>query len=451
MAAARASVDASTGDFASAADAAWSASQRSASIAASTTVAGRRDRLAVPMVMDVAGHEHAFDPGAGMVVDLEVTLLVDVEPVPEDLAVGLVADGHEQPFSRHRPLGAGDGVAQAQALDVGVADDLLDGGIGVDLDLGVVDRPLDHDPAAAELVPAVEQVDPGREPGQEGGLLEGRVATADDRDLLVPEEEPIARRAGADATTAQPGLAVQTEPDRAGAGGHDDRLGAVLDAPRPEPERPLREVDPVDVDVDDVRAEPLGLRAEGGHQVGTLDPIREARVVLDIAGDHQLATRGGSGQDDRSEVRSSGVDRGGESGRAGTDDDHAGLRPTVVGAVQGRAAGAGRGFGYDRLRGEFDRRDRRGERDGFGISAEVDRQPAEGAGRDVGVGSRSGGSWSVGSGGRRSSLPSYHVVDTPGEYKAGTLRAITGCAAEGSRRARSVRVGQDRPGRGRSR
>ena len=50
-------------------------------------VAGRGHGLAVAMVVDVAGDEHAVDLGAGLVVDDEVALRVDLEPVAERLRV----------------------------------------------------------------------------------------------------------------------------------------------------------------------------------------------------------------------------------------------------------------------------------------------------------------------------------------------------------------------------
>ena len=175
----------------------------------------------------------------------------------------------------------------------------------------------------------MEQVDLGREAGQVGRLLERGVAAADDGDLAVPEEEPVAGRARRHAAAAQAGLAVEPEPQRRRAGGDDHGLRAVLGAAGPDAERALGEVDPVDVDVDDARAEALGLGAHRGHQLGALDAVREARVVLDVAGEHQLAARRRTGEDDRLEVRARGVDRGGQPGRAGADDDHLGLdRPS---------------------------------------------------------------------------------------------------------------------------
>ena len=53
--------------------------------------------------------------------------------------------------------------------------------------------------------------------------------------------------------------------------------------------------------------------AERGHQVGALDAVDEARVVLDVAGEHQLAARGGAREHDRLEVGPGGVDRGGQA------------------------------------------------------------------------------------------------------------------------------------------
>ena len=107
------------------------------------------------------------------------------------------------------------GLAQAERLDMTVAEDLVDSGVRVELDLGIEPGAVLHDLAAAELVAPMDQMDLAREAGQEQGLLERGVAAADDRDLLVPEEEPVARGAGADAAAAQPGLALEAEPDGA--------------------------------------------------------------------------------------------------------------------------------------------------------------------------------------------------------------------------------------------
>ncbi len=172
----------------------------------------------------------------GLVADHEIALLVDLEPIMERRRVRLVADRDEQALDVEVAEVAGLGVLQLHAADLLRADDLLDRDVRMDLDLGVGDGPVDHDLARAERVAAVEQVDLGRETGEVGGLLEGGVATADDGDLAVLEEETVAGRAGGHATPAEAGLAVEPEPERGRAGGDDHRLAAVFDAACPDAE-----------------------------------------------------------------------------------------------------------------------------------------------------------------------------------------------------------------------
>ena len=144
------------------------------------------------------------------------------------------------------------------------------------------------------------------------------------------------------AAPAKAGLALEVEPERRGSGRDDDGLAPVLDAARPDPERPPREVHAIDVDVDDARPEALRLGAHRGHEVRPLDAVGEARVVLDVAGDHQLAAGRGTGEHDRLEVGAGRVDRGGQAGRPGAHDDELGLDGTIGRAVRGGSAGRGR-------------------------------------------------------------------------------------------------------------
>ena len=194
---------------------------------------------------------------------------------------------------------------------------------------------------------------------------------ADDRDLAVAEEEAVARRARRHAAPAQAGLAIEPEPQRRRPGGDDHRLRAVLRAARPDPERTLGEVHLVDIDIDQARAEALGLGAHRGHQVRTLDAVGEARVVLDVAREHQLATRRRAGQDDRFQGRARGIDRGRQPGRAGPHDQELRVDP-AAGARDGRRA-TGRGRRGIRRDGEGRRRGR----PSAGVSAEIDGQTAE--------------------------------------------------------------------------
>jgi hypothetical protein len=86
-------------------------------------------------------------------------------------------------------------------------------------------------------------------------------------------------------------------------------------------------IDPGDLLGEELGAEALGLRSEVHHQLGTHDAVGEAGEVLDLGGQHQLTTRLiARGRrlaldHQRGEVGTGGVDRCGEPGRAGADDD----------------------------------------------------------------------------------------------------------------------------------
>ena len=209
--------------------------------------------------------------------------------------------------------------------------------------LGFVVGAVDHDLRRPERVAAMEQVDLRGEAGQVGRLLERGVTAAHDGDLAVAEEEAVARGAGRHAAAAKAGLRVESEPQRRRAGRDDDRLCPVFDAAGPDAERALGEIDAVDVDVDQARPEALGLGAERGHQVGALDAVGEAGVVLDVAGEHQLPARGRARDDDRLEIGPRGIDRGGQAGRSGPDDHDLGLDRALVAGQPGWTAGTGDG------------------------------------------------------------------------------------------------------------
>jgi hypothetical protein len=91
-------------------------------------------------------------------------------------------------------------------------------------------------------------------------------------------------------------------------------------------ERALLEVAPDDLFIHDDRAEPLGLLLEHGHHLGPLHAVREARVVLDFRGEHELPAgehRAGLGHadvDHRAQLSAGGVDGGGPARRPRTDD-----------------------------------------------------------------------------------------------------------------------------------
>jgi hypothetical protein len=179
----------------------------------------------------------------------------------------------------------------------------------VDLDLGIVHGAVDHDLRGAELVAPVHDRDLARELREEGRLLHRRVAAAHDQQLPVAEEEAVAGGAAAHAASAERVLAGHGQPLGAGTGADDDAVRAILVVAGPDAERPLGQVDPGGALVQELCLEPLRLLLHLLHQLRAQDPVGEARVVLDIGGEHQLPTGLEALQDQRTQARPGRVER----------------------------------------------------------------------------------------------------------------------------------------------
>ena len=107
---------------------------------------------------------------------------------------------------------------------------------------------------------------------------------------------------------------------RAGGDDHRVRRGTRC-SPTHTPNGASREVDAVGVGGDELGTEALRLLAELHHQLGPEDAVGEAGEVLDVGGEHELPARADALDHDRVEVGAAGVDRGGQPGGTGADDD----------------------------------------------------------------------------------------------------------------------------------
>ena len=286
--------------------------------------AGGGDGLAVGRVDDVAGREHARHRGARRApVDPHGAVLGDVELVVHEVRARVVADRDENARDREFPGGSVDGVAQQQARHRVVADHVDDLAVPDELDLLVGERAVLHDLRRAQLVAAVDHVDLRGELGEEGRLLHGRVAAADDGDLLLAEEESVAGRAVRHAVARQALLADDADlaGRRPGGEHHGMRLVHRAAAERHRL-RPTGQVERGDVVVEHLGAELLGLLLHLRHEVGAHDALGEAGEVLHLGGVHQFAAGFDRARDQQGlKVRARRVDRGGESRGAGADDD----------------------------------------------------------------------------------------------------------------------------------
>jgi hypothetical protein len=103
--------------------------------------AGRGDGLAVGVVLHVAAGEHAVDVGGRAGPGDEVAVLIEVEHTGEQVGVGAVADGHEQPGDVEVGGSPVLVLSHRDAFELGVAVDLGDLAVPQHLDLRVVRTP----------------------------------------------------------------------------------------------------------------------------------------------------------------------------------------------------------------------------------------------------------------------------------------------------------------------
>src|SRR5262249_54035438 len=89
---------------------------------------------------------------------------------------------------------------------------------------------------------------------------------------------------------------------------------------RPHRERAAGEVHALRVRRHHLRAEARRLVAHALHQLRAEDRVAESRIVLDVAGDGELAARLGAGDEDRLAVGAAGVDPSRMAGGPGPED-----------------------------------------------------------------------------------------------------------------------------------
>ncbi|MCY1409536.1 hypothetical protein D9M71_248870 [compost metagenome] len=217
------------------------------------------------------------------------------------------------------------GVLQAHAGDAHlVAQHFVEGGVPVQADIavgGLLKQLVLQDLLRAQLVAAVDQVDFLGDVGEVERFLDRGVTTADHADHLVAIEEAVAGGAGGYALAHEGFLGRHAQVLGGGAGGDDQGVAAVGAAVTLEDERLLLQLGGVDVVVDNLGVEALGVLLHPLHQRRAGQAFHVARPVVHFGGGGELAAGLDAGDDDRLEVGARGIDGCGVARRAGTQDD----------------------------------------------------------------------------------------------------------------------------------
>jgi len=178
----------------------------------------------------------------------DVSGIIHIDLTLEEACHRLVTDGDEGSSTRDLLLGTVSGVLyHGSSQTVLVGEPTLDLPECLDVDLGVIGGAFVHHLRRSKTLAPVDDGDLARESGEKGGLLHRRVTATDHDNLLVAEESAVTGRAAGDPSTLVLVLALDAEPDGLRTGADDDSLGSELLAFDPDPERPLGEVDPLDV------------------------------------------------------------------------------------------------------------------------------------------------------------------------------------------------------------
>ena len=183
--------------------------------------------------------------------------------------------------------------------------------------------------------------------GQEQRLLDRRVAAADHADDLLLVQRSIARRAPRHAAPRELFLARDSELARHGPRRKDHDVGLELLALARQ--REMAVVERRDLldrrERTDRRTVRLGLLRHQVAELGAVDAVGEARVVLDPVGRHDLTARDAALEHDGLGSATRGVERGRQSARSTADDGyldvlsgHCAVTPAVV--SMGRPAAA---------------------------------------------------------------------------------------------------------------
>ena len=169
----------------------------------STALTGGGNGLSIDVIGHVARCEEAFGLGERALDLRDVTVLIFIDEIAEELRIWHMADGDEDALHFEFALLTGDEVLQRHGADFAfvVGEVFRDGAVPDRLNLGIGEHTISHDLRGAQTVAAMNEMDGGCELGQETGFLASGVPTTDHCHRDVALERTIAGGAAREATT----------------------------------------------------------------------------------------------------------------------------------------------------------------------------------------------------------------------------------------------------------
>src|SRR5260370_14824132 len=185
--------------------------------------AGSSDRLAIAVVLHIAGDENAGDGRLAAIQGDEVAVGIHFELATEDNSVGVVADRDKDTIKLELGGGVGHGIAQAHTanVSVGMRENFVDHRGSYEFDFFVCPGAIEHDFGSAKLRAAMNEIDLAGVAGQEDGFFHGGIAAAYDSYRVAAEKVAVACSAGGNALAHEVAFAGKTEEARGGARSHD--------------------------------------------------------------------------------------------------------------------------------------------------------------------------------------------------------------------------------------
>ena len=168
----------------------------------------------------------------------------------------------------------------------------------------------------------MHQRDLAAEAREEIGLLHGGIAAADHHDLAAAIKEAIAGGAGTDAMADELVLRLEAQPTSGRSRRDDDGAGFQPLAFDIQAKWPLGEIGVEDRSGNEFGAEVLSLELHILDQFRPVDSFRKSGEILHQSGERKLAAGFVAPDYQRLQIGACGVDRGGVSGTAGTNNDN---------------------------------------------------------------------------------------------------------------------------------